>query len=224
MSAAPVKKDHGANIPPGEFKFAYDSEDWSLCWLNHYREFNRPEKKENRLRAQRTGLPKDLELWKLVRGIRFLDREFCTRLNQTSHAKDLAAFPDLQKFRDELKDAILSLGYQVADALIRTDAKFIADLKKTMAALQDPSLDTVSAWLGKEIGGDRKTVTVDILQRYDELCRAWFPNGEAFPLITKAALRESLFPRVSPAEKREFTAKLKELGLSKLPERGAGGV
>lgn len=205
----------GKNIPAGEFKMAYGSPKWVTAWKAHSEEWNRPECQEARMKAQFNGLPRaNLHLLELLHEIKCY-REALEKGDAvfSPSGKPTEFVPE--EARRHEAELTAEFGRLVADSLLSGNKAIPGDMKKIME---------ITSGLTKQKG----SMKIKILTAYDKLSSEWLP-GEAWllsmrlvPLVTKAALRERVFdtdPDPSDAKLVAFSRYLKELGLSKLPER-----
>lgn len=221
MSIPPT---HGTSIPPGEFSYSYASDEWGETYLHFTAEYNKPHHKDARMLAQFVGLPKsDMDLLKLVRGIRLLRDELRSGLAKAGDVSSKLASERLSRIKETLDDYTLALGEKVASALIHGDDSILPNLGKTLNSLPAIGLTSLQSFLGNFDGGERDTLPRKILGEFSQLCQEWFPNCEGLPMLTKAALKERVLGHdPSDSEKREFRAEISRLGFSKLPERRRG--
>ena len=235
-----VHEGHGNNIPKGEFNFSYGSEQWFAAYLRHKSEFIKQEYRDKRSRVQFNGLLKgNLDYFRRVRAIVLL------RESNASRGRALLKFPPLdsvppdqqylmvqeaKRLQESLKyeqEIVSRIGNNVVDSIVSGDTKLLKDLQNVSKVFQKTS-GSIGELLERDFATDKRTLINEILENYERLLKKWYPNGETFSLITKAALKEACIgkaPRSNVGtayENKEdrFDDDLKLLGLFGLPTRG----
>lgn len=231
-------------IPEGEFNYEYMSSEWMTAYLKYRKLYNAPEAQKSRSKALSNGLPKDLRIYHLTNAYK-LSKErmesLVMRLNEIasstakSNTKENEEFwqiaGDTKKASDNLESYKKELGAIVAEAILNKE-NIAKDIENT-ATMFD-----LSSWSDPfELPRPRPetiekiTLKTRILGALEALHKQWFPNGEAFQMVTKAALEKAsigdqLKRRYEGIEagdpdnlKKEYRIALKKLGLSNLPER-----
>lgn len=202
MSKHPKK----AGIPPNEFPFAYESDEWNRAYVQFYRSYLDSDAALERERVIRDARLRNVDpgLFHLLTRLSafggMLDkleqesslRETLTRILEASE-KDGLIDPDTSAFtkpyflepQSFFTEASIELSKLVATAIKSGDKAFFSTLSSTAGFILKPKAAV------DEASRDQAN-KLDILHAYERLVRRWYGTDSTTPMmVTYEALREN---------------------------------
>jgi hypothetical protein len=221
------------------------SSEWMTAYRKYRKLYDKPEARKSRSKALSNGQPKDIRIYSLTNACK-LSKESMQSLEirleeialsssdkfNTEEDKEFRlVYQKIKKVSDDLESYKKELGAMVAEAILNKE-NIAGDIEKTAKMFDLTSWsDPFELPRPKQENIHKITLKTRMLAALDALNKQWFPNGEAFQMVTKAALQKASigdqlkrrYEGIEAGEpenlRGEFRDYLKELGLSNLPER-----